>query len=186
MAAAAVRRDSYNYKSGAVCGSLAYDLDREVLEHDLRHAGEARRETARPVPKVRAVEKPLVRQKQRVSVLSVLGFGAVVALSVLVLMNYVQLTALSSDLVGLKSQLSVLSTENVTLTAEYQNMYDLSTVKEVAEAAGMAKPVSSQVYYVDLSAGDNAVVYQQESPSVLSRVLTSLNHGVYAVVEYFD
>jgi hypothetical protein len=58
-------------------------------------------------------------------------------------------------------------------------------VKEVAEAAGMTKPSSSQVYYVDLSDGDSAVVYRQEEPGVLSRLLTSLNHGVYAVLEYF-
>jgi hypothetical protein len=50
----------------------------------------------------------------------------------------------------------------------------------------MAKPSASQVYYIDLSSGDSAVVYQTEDPSVLSRLLTSLNHGVYAVVEYFD
>jgi hypothetical protein len=38
---------------------------------------------------------------------------------------------------------------------------------------------------VDLSDGDSAVVYRQEEPGVLSRLLTSLNHGVYAVLEYF-
>jgi hypothetical protein len=37
-----------------------------------------------------------------------------------------------------------------------------------------------------LQGADSAVVYQTEEPSVLSRLLTSLNHGVYAVVEYFD
>ena len=65
-------------------------------------------------------------------------------------------------------------------------MYDLSAVKEAAAAAGMAKPVSGQVYYVDLSDGDSAVVYQTESPNVLSRLLTSLHHGIYTVVEYFN
>ena len=50
----------------------------------------------------------------------------------------------------------------------------------------MSKPSNSQIYYVDLSDGDSAVVYQQEEPGVLSRLLTSLNHGIYAVVEYFD
>ena len=61
-----------------------------------------------------------------------------------------------------------------------------AAVKEAAEAAGMSKPSGSQIYYIDLSEGDSAVVYRQEEASVLSRLLTSLNHGVYAVVEYFD
>ena len=45
---------------------------------------------------------------------------------------------------------------------------------------------ASQICYLDLSEGDSAVVYRKEDPNVLSRALTSLNHGVYAVVEYFD
>ena len=59
-------------------------------------------------------------------------------------------------------------------------------LQEVAEAAGMSKPSSSQIYYIDLSEGDSAVVYQQEESNLLSRLLTSLNHGIYAVVEYFE
>ena len=31
-----------------------------------------------------------------------------------------------------------------------------------------------------------AVVYQQEEPGFFSQLLSSLNHGIYAVVEYFD
>ena len=50
----------------------------------------------------------------------------------------------------------------------------------------MSKPSSSQIYYIDLSDGDSAVVYQQSEPGVLSRLLTSLHHGFYTVVEYFN
>ena len=50
----------------------------------------------------------------------------------------------------------------------------------------MGKPSSSQITYIDLSDGDSAVVYQKEDPSVLDKLLASLNHGIYAVVEYFD
>ena len=74
----------------------------------------------------------------------------------------------------------------MTLTAQYERMFDLDAVKEAAEAAGMTKPSSSQIYYIDLSGGDTAVIYQQEEPGVLSRLLTSLSYGIYAVVEYFD
>lgn len=174
------------YRSGAVYGNLAYDLDREVLERDLRHAGEARRETVKAEPRVRSISHVQTRERQHVSLLSAAGFAGVAALAVLLLLSYVQLTMLSSSVVKLKSELTELQTQNVVLTTEYQQIYNLSAVKEAAEAAGMAKPTSSQIYYVDLSDGDSAVVYRQEEPGVLSRVLTSLNHGVYAVVEYFN
>ena len=42
------------------------------------------------------------------------------------------------------------------------------------------------VVYLDLDSEDSAVVYRTETPSVFSRILSSLHHGVYAVVEYFD
>ena len=181
----AATRDLH-YGGSPVYGNLAYDLDREIRERELRHAGEKRREDVRSAPRVRSLSNVQVREKQHVSWLAVVGFSAVVVLSILVLMSYVQLTMLSSSVVGMEKQLSALQTQNITLTAQYEKMYDLSTVKEAAEADGMAKPTSSQIYYIDLSNGDSAVVYQDKDASVLSRLLTSLNHGFYAVVEYFD
>ena len=185
--ASAAKDLRYNSRN-AVYGSLAYDLDRELRERELRHAGEMprRREKAQAQPKVRSVSKVQVREKQHISILSAMGFGAVAALAILVLMSYIQLTQLSAETVSLRNQMSQLESENVTLTAQYERMFDLDTVREAAEAAGMGKPGSSQVYYIDLSDGDSAVVYQQSEPGVLSRILTSMNHGIYAVVEYFD
>ena len=187
--ASAARELRYRDRN-AVYGNLAYDLDLEVRERALRHAGEAPRhqEAAQPAekPQIRQAARTQTRQRQHLSLLSVLGFGAVTALAVLVLLSYVQLTAISSDMVSLQDQLAELETENVSLTAQHEQLFDLDAVKETAEAAGMGKPSSSQIYYVDLSDGDSAVVYQQEEPGVLSRLLTSLSHGVYAVVEYFE
>ena len=97
-----------------------------------------------------------------------------------------QLTQISSQVVALKKQLDVLETDHAALTVQYQQMYDLSTVKEVAEAAGMAKPRASQIYYVDLSSGDSAVVYQQEDPGVLSAAAAHISEGFSALLEYFD
>ena len=187
--ASAARELRYQSRS-AVSGNLAYDLDLEVRERALRHAGELPREQAAAQsaekPQVRRIARTQVRQRQHLSVLSVVGFGAVTALAILVLMSYIQLTALSADMVSLQSELEELETENVSLTAQHEELFDLDTVKETAEAAGMSKPSSSQIYYVDLSDGDSEVVYQQEEPGILSRLLTSLNHGIYAVVEYFE
>ena len=188
---AAARELRYNSRR-AVYGDLAYDLDREVRERALRHAGEApRHQTAveavpKAKPRVRSLSKAQVRQRQKVSVLSVLGVGAAIGLAVMVLMGYIQLTIISDEVVSLQNQLEELQTENVTLTAQHEQMFDMATVKEVAAAAGMAKPTSSQITYLDLDSEDSAVVYRTETPSVFSRILSSLHHGVYAVVEYFD
>ena len=188
---AAARELRYNSRS-AVYGDLAYDLDREVRERALRHAGEApRHQTAvEAVPKGEAPGAEPLQGAGAPAAEGVrplrLGVGAAIGLAVMVLMGYIQLTIISDEVVSLQNQLEELQTENVTLTAQHEQMFDLATVKEVAEAAGMSKPSSSQIYYIDLSEGDSAVVYQQEESNLLSRLLTSLNHGIYAVVEYFE
>ena len=63
------------YSGRAVSGSLAYDLDRELRERELSHAGEMprHREQVREQPKVRRVAKVQVRQAQKVSAVTVVG-----------------------------------------------------------------------------------------------------------------
>ena len=181
--ASAARDMRYRGKQ-AVNGSLAYDLDYAVRERALRHAGEAPK--AREKAKVYEAPRVLLRARQVVSPLAVLSVAAIMGLALLVLMSYVQLTMLSADTVKLQSQLEELESENVALTAQYQRMFDMASVKEAAEAAGMSKPSSTQMSRLDLSEGDSAVAYQQKEPGLFSRILSSLHGGVYAVVEYFD
>ncbi len=171
--ASAAREYRYAHREFSTNGSLARDLDWAVRERELEHAGEVpRHERTQAAPKVYHKEQVLVRERQAIPVLSVLGVTAVAVAAVMLLLSYVQLTTLAADTVALKSELT--------------RMFDMATVKEVAAAAGMAKPTSSQITYLDLDSEDSAVVYRTETPSVFSRILSSLHHGVYAVVEYFD
>ena len=181
--ASAARDMRYRGKQ-AVNGSLAYDLDYAVRERALRHAGEAPK--TREKAKVYEAPRVLLRARQVVSPLAVLSVAAIMGLALLVLMSYVQLTMLSADTVKLQSQLEELESENAALTAQYQRMFDMASVKEAAEAAGMSKPSSTQMSQLDLSAGDSAVAYRQKEPGLFSRILSSLHGGVYAAVEYFD
>ena len=71
------------------------------------------------------------------------------------LLCYVQLTGLSNDVVSLNKELAQLKTENVILTAQYAQMFDLDTVKEAAESVGMAKPSSGQTYYMGVYNADD-------------------------------
>lgn len=183
--ASAAKEYRYAHREFSTQGNLARDLDWAVRERELNHAGEALRHEVQAAPKIRR-EQALVRERQPVPVLTVVEVMAVIAAAVLLLLSYVQLTTLAADTVTLKSQLTTLQAENVSLTAQHEQMFDMATVKEVASAAGMSKPSRSQITYLDLASEDSATVYQTEEPSVLSRLLTSLHHGIYAAVEYFD
>ena len=63
---------------------------------------------------------------------------------------------------------------------------DTAEQKAAAVAAGMNKPSSSQINYIDLSAPDSVELCEAQNVSVLSRVFTSLGQGVFSVVEYFS
>ncbi|MEG0779335.1 MAG: hypothetical protein RR092_01535 [Oscillospiraceae bacterium] len=184
MSTATATARQASYGGGATYGDLAYDLDSLAREHTLRHAGDETKPVAQP--KLRTLTKSNVREKQHVSVLAAVGFVTVVGLAICLLMSYIQLTTLSADVVSLKADLTQSQTENTSLKTRYEQTFDLAAVKTAATAAGMSKPSSSQIYYINLSGADQAVVYQERSSGVMNRLLTSLNHGVLAVVEYFD
>ena len=78
-------------------------------------------------PKVHRRERALVRERQQVPVLTVLGVTAVIGLAVMLLLSYVQLTTLAADTVTLRSELSDLQAENVTLTAPHEQMFDMKS-----------------------------------------------------------
>ena len=120
------------------------------------------------------------------SVLSVLSCAAVLGLAVVLLLGYTQLTVLSSETVELKEQLEALETENVVLTAEYERMFDLTAVRG---GRGGRRHAQAQ-RQPDLLSGHlrrgQRRGLRKGGGRPLEAALDSLNHGVYAVVEYFQ
>ena len=177
--------------NGPVYGNLAYDLDALVRERALEEAG---RMPEQPRPERQrqqeVVQRPrtqtAAQPKAQVSPL-VLGSVAVLAAMVVVLlMGYVKLTQISGNVADMKTELDKLNTEHVQLLTEYEQTFELSTIKEVAEAAGMSKPSAGQIEYVELGGSDTAVVYAAGDDGVLDRAFASAKDGVLALVEYFQ
>lgn len=182
------------YGANAVVGNLAFDFD-YVEREELKREREERRAAERHMNESVRVERtkeaaPAPERKQRerqsVSGATVLGFTALAAAVIMVILSYAQLTAISGGVVEMQRELRSLEEQHVTLLSEYEQTFDLSAVKEAAEAAGMYKPSSSQVYYMDLSAPDSVQVFQSKDTSVLSRIFTSFGQGVVSAVEYFS
>lgn len=174
----------------AIDGSLACQLDLD--DRELCRAGEAApyREAPRKQTraKIRTISKTKVqvREAQHVSPMTVLGTVLVLGLSLLMLTGYIKLNMISTETAELREELVELNTENVNLTAQYQQLFDLNTIKASAHAAGMDKPSSDQVCYIDLTGNDSAVVYQPNESSVLQKVTAFLKQGVCTVMEYFS
>ena len=190
MASRREQNMKYRRYSGRVNGNLAYDPAYEERQRRLRREQEYEREHQREEfmrPPQRKVQKaaPVRRQREKVSLGALCGFAALTAMVALMILCRAQLTEISSQVVSVQKEIAALEDEHVALLTRYEKTFDLTTIKEAAAAAGMAKPSASQVYYIDLSEADSVVVYQQKSQNVLARALTSLGNGVCAVVEYF-
>ncbi len=184
----------FQYKSqGVVNGSLAHDLTWVDSEHQLRHAGERPAFTVeRTGTKTKEAVQPKVKtvvevcQAHPVSVVGVMGFVMVAVLAVMTILCYVQLTVLSTQVVEMNKTLTALQGESVTLNAEYSKVFDKATVKAAAVSAGMTEPSNSQMYYMDLSGGDSAIVYAvEQAPSAWEKTSASMQHQIGRLVEYF-
>ena len=173
--------------SGAVYGSLAYDLDALVRERALEEAGQIEPERRpKPQPVRRPHQQAAVRPHARISPL-VLGSAVVlVAMVVMLLMGYVRLTEISTSVSGMKEEISQLNEEHVALLTEYEKTLDMAGIKEKAEAAGMEKPSAGQIEYIELASSDAAVVYDSEGENFLDRGIQSLQYAAASVLEYFE
>ena len=80
--------------------------------------------------------------------------------------------------------MATLEEEHVSLVTEYEKTFDLATIKAAAEEAGMSKPTSGQVQYIDLSGSDTAVVYSDE-PGMVEKAISSIKDGARSIWEYF-
>lgn len=177
-----------NYRHGATYGSLAYDLDALAREKQLDEAGKLTQKKVRPAqPEVQPVQRrqSAARAAVRPSPVLLLGTVLVVGMVIALMLCYVKLTGISDNVSSIKREISALEEEHVALLTAYERTFDLATVKAAAEAAGMSKPSSGQIQYIDLSGADSVEVYAAGGAAALNG-FTEKAESLWAyVLEYF-
>ena len=177
-----------NYRHGATYGSLAYDLDALAREKQLDEAGKLPQKEVRPAqPEVQPVQRrqSAARAAVRPSPVLLLGTVLVVGMVIALMLCYVKLTGISDNVSSIKREISALEEEHVALLTAYERTFDLATVKAAAEAAGMSKPSSGQIQYIDLSGADSVEVYAAGGAAALNG-FTEKAESLWAyVLEYF-
>ena len=177
-----------NYRHGATYGSLAYDLDALAREKQLDEAGKLPQKKVRPAqPEVQPVQRrqSAARAAVRPSPVLLLGTVLVVCMVIALMLCYVKLTGISDNVSSIKREISALEEEHVALLTAYERTFDLATVKAAAEAAGMSKPSSGQIQYIDLSGADSVEVYAAGGAAALNG-FTEKAESLWAyVLEYF-
>ena len=177
-----------NYHHGATYGSLAYDLDALAREKQQDEAGKLPQKKVRPAqPEVQPVQRrqSAARAAVRPSPVLLLGTVLVVGMVIALMLCYVKLTGISDNVSSIKREISALEEEHVALLTAYERTFDLATVKAAAEAAGMSKPSSGQIQYIDLSGADSVEVYAAGGAAALNG-FTEKAESLWAyVLEYF-
>lgn len=177
-----------NYRHGATYGSLAYDMDALAREKQLDEAGKLPQKKVRPAqPEVQPVQRrqSAARAAVRPSPVLLLGTVLVVGMVIALMLCYVKLTGISDNVSSIKREISALEEEHVALLTAYERTFDLATVKAAAEAAGMSKPSSGQIQYIDLSGADSVEVYAAGGAAALNG-FTEKAESLWAyVLEYF-
>ena len=177
-----------NYRHGATYGSLAYDLDALAREKQLDDAGKLPQKKVRPAqPEMQPVQRrrSAAQTAARPSPAVVLGTLLVVGMVIALMLCYVKLTGISDNVSTIKRSISALEDEHIALLTEYEKTFDLASVKAAAEAAGMSKPTSGQIVYIDLSGADTAEVYAAGGSAALNGLTDKVSKAWAYAVEYF-
>lgn len=182
----ATRRRSANstYRTyGSVAYAPAYDGSA------VRAPGQE--QVLQPKPRVRPKEKALtrtqvqVREAGQVAPFAVIGFVLVGVFAALLLLSYTQYVVVADEVVSLRSELSSLQTEHATLSAQYEQVFDLERI-QTAVGATMARPTAGQIEYIDLSEPDSVELYNGNGgASGLAGVLAGIKDVICGAVEYF-
>lgn len=180
MAKAAVKR---TYPGNAVNGSLAYDLSRPAAEEYLYSAPVDIPAAPRTVEEV--VPETVAVPKQAISPLAVLGFALAAVLLALSLMARAQLSTASEAVSELESQVATLQEEQDKLLIGYESAFNLTEIEDYAiNELGMQKPRSDQLYYVNSTAQDKAVILAEDAEHV--GLADRFGDFISSLVEYFN
>lgn len=182
-------RPSSSYRStGVIHDNLARELnwqEQRLAENGQQQYRRAEETAADQRSRQRRSVRMTVRKAQPIPIASVMGGAAIAVLAVLVISCQVKINAISDSIVTMKKEISELEIAQIALQTQYEQAFDLATVKESAEAMGMQQPVEGQIIYIDLPGEDQAIVCREENASIFSRMAAALKEQMCALVEYF-
>ena len=91
--------------------------------------------------------------------MAILGILVSAVLFVIAIMAQIQLFDISSKTVELETRLKELKTEQARLQIDYEGAFNLTEIEQYAISnLGMQKPSADQIFYIDTSSPDRAVI----------------------------
>ena len=185
--------NSYNFVTGAVDGTLAYDFrnpaifpEEEALDLPVKRPGRRvkteSREWIKEDGRTAVKTKTAAANRQGVSVFSLLGVICAIILVTMMLLAQIRLTDISSNAAALEKQIDALEVEKDKLTVEYETIFNLKDVENYAvNQLGMQEPDEEQIFYLTgVASADKAVVVTKGETDMFSVGLADLLASVKA------
>ena len=165
-----MNENEFEYGSGAVFGSLAYDFSNPVLFPDLtREPGIER--TAPPREEEQEQALPVARPRYAVAPTAVLGIALAAVVLVFSLFARAELVELSEAAAEQSMRLETLYESQTRLLIDYESTFNLHEIERIAiNEFGMQKARGDQIFYVGSVSPDRAVVIAQDATSLKGRV----------------
>ncbi len=175
MAETAVKQ---RYGQGAVYGSLAYDFNHPEL---YQNEPDVAQPAARPQTqtRVRTRARAAVRTRQSIAPLSIVGMLAAAFLLVTAILAQAQIVGISAKSVSLHKELAQLEEQQAKLRIAYESALNMAEIEDYAvHSLGMQKPHADQVFYIDTSAPDKAVVIAAPgADGIVDRISDALSNA---------
>lgn len=140
-----------------------------------------------PEEHVEPARKKKVKVKAKTVVAPFALVGAIVALSLLVMMvfGYVQLYEARVRVGELNDQLTELQVENGKLRSGYESGIDLTLIELQAKQLGMKMPSSDQEVYLNISNTDCGEVIAVQNPNIFRQTWNAIESSFTGILEYF-
>ena len=156
--------------SEPIFGNLAYDLNtltwdpfdgsavRQPQEQPQERPQEPLRRPERyERPQRESRRRPAARPQPYVSPI-VAGVAVLMLMTVVLVLGYLRLTKASHEVTARQAQLQQVQEDNAALGVAYEKAFDQSSVKAAAQSAGMTKPTTDQIEYIELGGANMAEI----------------------------
>lgn len=182
-----------NYTGNGYYESVAYDLygyygnavPQEAVETAAERAAkerEAQRERQRASERAELIKR--AKEAQSVSIAAVAGYAIVAVMMVFILLSYIKLTQVSTEVSNLKTQITALQKEEKELSVKYEQTFNINSVAEYATGTlGMTKLTEENTHVLRMEHDDKAEILAKDDSAGLG-IVRAAREFISSLTEY--
>lgn len=167
---------------GSYGSAVPQEIPETAAERD-RKVRESADERRRAAERNEAIKR--AKEAQAVSAFAVVGYVVAAVVLVFMLLSYVRLTEVSTEITNLKKEIALLETEQTKLSVEYETTFNVNRVAEYATGTlGMTKLTDRNTYVLKMEHDNKAEVLNADDSEGFG-IIRAAREFVSELAEYF-